>query len=870
MSNVTLDNPYLLLILIPLLLIVVIPFIIIIKRKKMNLQNVSSLILHIVICALIALSSANLKTSKIRHETTIYVLADVSSSTSNVIEQMDDYIENFKEKMSLSSKLSVIAFSKDCQQLVKPGEELKSLKSANVDTSSTNLEQALNYVETLFEEEYKNRVIVLSDGKETDGMATNAATTLKNKDIRIDAVYFNSDMTDDIKEILIDNVVYNKSTFKNSDEKLTIQIKSNFENTSKIVLKDNDEVIYEKEVLLTKGTNDISVDIDTNNIGSHNYVVTLTNNEDNNNKNNTYYFNQEIHEKCEVLVIGNYKDISISNTINNYIGDLCNVSYLFTHQSISTNIENYTKYDEIILSNVDFGSLKDGLKLSETLQTLVSDYGKSLITLGGNETYFSGNFMSTKLKDMLPIDTNPNDTKEKTALVLVIDNSGSMDGSRLENAKIGAIDCLNVLTEEDYVGVITFSDKTKVVCPLFSLINKAESANKINNIKSAGGTMMAPGLEVAYNQIKDVEMENKQIILISDGSPGDDGHEKIVEKMAAEGIVLSTINLAGIYSQPFLKKLADIGKGRYYAITSPTDLPNIMLDEVSQIVMETVIETESILNITNKNDPVVNGITSLPNIDGYNFSKAKYNATTVIDTTCTLEGGKVIENVPLYTYWDYGSGKVSSFMSSINSSWSTRFFDSVEGKKFFSSMVKTNYPRSRSDSHLVVDIDNKGYTSCINVKVPKYTSNTEMRGTVTSPDGKVEKLTFNMINGKYSKDFNTYIPGTYDLKLEYINYQTSNVYTYNTSFNYSYSSEYDMFEKSDNILLWQITNNSGIVSDIIDEIVNIEQEDSVFFKSYTRPLIIAAIILFIIDVIIRKFKWKDIIKLFKKQDKASI
>ena len=43
--------------------------------------------------------------------------------------------------------------------------------------------------------------------------------------------------------------------------------------------------------------------------------------------------------------------------------------------------------------------------------------------------------MSTKLKDMLPIDTNPNDTKEKTALVLVIDNSGkvTIDNKTIKN-----------------------------------------------------------------------------------------------------------------------------------------------------------------------------------------------------------------------------------------------------------------------------------------------------------------------------------------------------------------------------------------------------------------------------------------------------
>lgn len=870
MNNVTLDNPYLLFILIPLSLIVIIPFIIICRKRKLNIQNVTSLILHLIICAFISLSLANIKTQQVRHETTIYIVADVSSTTSNVIEQMDEYIEEFNEKLSASSKLGIVAFASSCQELVKPGNEIKSLSKATIDKGSTNLENALGYTASLFDEQYKKRIIVLSDGKENDGNANSIANTLKIQGIRIDAVYFNSDIDEQTKEVLIDKVVANESTFKNSNENLSVEIKSSFDTTSKIVVKDNNDIIYEKQVKINKGSNTIDVDIDTNKIGNHKYVITLEDDEDENNKNNIYYFDQEIHEKCEVLVIANFKDITISDQINSYVSEFANVSYMYTHQNVPLDIESYTKYDEIILSNVDLGDMKNSEKFSETLQTLVSDYGKSLITLGGDETYFTGNFITTKIKDMLPVDTNPNDTKEKTALVIVIDNSGSMDGSRLENAKLGAIDCLDVLTDEDYVGVITFSDKTKVIYPLSKLINKESIQLRISNIKSTGGTMMAPGLEEAYFQIKDVEMENKQIILISDGAPGDSGHEEIVEKMANEGIVLSTINLAGVYSETFLQDLAKIGKGRYYSITSATDLPDIMLDEVSQIVMESIIEQDSTLNITNINDPVVSGISSLPNISGYNFTKAKYNATTVIDTTCTLQSGKVIEHVPVYSYWDYGLGKVSSFMSGVNTPWSKNFFESTEGRKFFASMIKTNYPKQKNDSHLVIDINNKGYTTDIIVDVPSYTSNTEMRAIVTSPNGEVEKLTLNMINGKYVNDFKTSQPGTYSLKLEYINYKNSNVYTYNTTFTYSYSKEYDAFTKSDNIILWQITNDSGTVSNDIDEIVNIEQEDTIYSKNFKKPLLILSLILFVLDIIIRKFKLKDIKSLFKKKEKATL
>lgn len=874
MNNVTLDNPYLLFILIPLSLIVIIPFIIICRKRKLNIQNVTSLILHLIICALISLSLANIKTQQVRHETTIYIVADVSSTTSNVIEQMDEYIEEFNEKLSESSKLGIVAFASSCQELVKPGNEIKSLSKATIDKGSTNLENALGYTASLFDEQYKKRIIILSDGKENDGNANSIANTLKTQGIRIDAVYFNSDINEQTKEVLIDKVVANESTFKNSNENLSVEIKSSFDTTSKIIVKDNNDIIYEKQVKINKGSNTIDVDIDTTKIGNHKYVITLENDEDENNKNNIYYFDQEIHEKCEVLVIGNYNDFQISEKINDFIGDFANITYWYSTQNIPVNIESYSKFDEIILSNLDIGDLKNATDFSNVLEVMVSKYGKSLITLGGDETYFTGNYMSTKLKDLLPVDTNPSDTKERTALIMVIDHSGSMGGSRLENAKLGAVQCLDVLTENDLVGVVAFGDRSRVVSSLAQLTpeRKPKVISSINSIRESGGTMMYSGLEVAYQQMKinGADFSNKQIILISDGVPGDSGHEGLVQKMSEDGIVLSTMNLSGEFASSFLQNLATIGKGRYYAITTPSDLPDIMLDEVSEVIMESIIEQDTKLNISNPNDPVVDGIGSLPNIDGYNFTKAKYNATTVIDVDSVLKDGRIIENVPLYTYWDYGFGKVASFMTSLNTPWSEKLFGNNVGKKLFEAIVKTNFPKTRTESYLTVETINRGESTNIKVGVPSYTSNMEMRATVISPNKEKEKITLKLSNGVYSGDFNTKIAGTYDLKLEYINYATTNVYTYDTKFTYSYSEEYNVFIKSDPIILWQITNDSGTVSNDINEIVNIEQEDTIYSKDFKKPLLILSLILFVLDIIVRKFKLKDIKSLFKKKDKATL
>ena len=77
MDNVKFDNIELLYIFIPLVLLVVIPFFIFLKRNSFKSFNLISLFTHIIICALLSLSIAQIKTEEIETQSTIYIVADV-------------------------------------------------------------------------------------------------------------------------------------------------------------------------------------------------------------------------------------------------------------------------------------------------------------------------------------------------------------------------------------------------------------------------------------------------------------------------------------------------------------------------------------------------------------------------------------------------------------------------------------------------------------------------------------------------------------------------------------------------------------------------------------------------------------------------
>ena len=146
MSNISFDNPYLLIIGLVLLVLLFISFFVSIKKESFNFHNVGSLVLHAVIIVLVSLCLAGMKLERVVTETNVYVMADVSYSSIDNYEKIDEYIEDLKYNLPRNSKLGVVAFGKDHEILVELGSDLVSVKNTKVDTSETNIFDALNYI----------------------------------------------------------------------------------------------------------------------------------------------------------------------------------------------------------------------------------------------------------------------------------------------------------------------------------------------------------------------------------------------------------------------------------------------------------------------------------------------------------------------------------------------------------------------------------------------------------------------------------------------------------------------------------------------------------------------------------------------------
>ncbi len=861
MSNIKISSIWALLLIIPLLLFVIIPFVKM-KDGKRKAKNIISLIIHITICILLTLAISNIEILRSSKNTELYVLADVSISNEDNYEKMDNSLKELSSKIDINTKIGLVCFAKNYELLSPLGTNLKSVSSSHVDKSATDLESALKYTATLYHDNVIKKLLIISDGLETDNHSINAIEQLRAENINVDALSLDRAML--ANEVQINGVDYTKVTYTKKEETLKVSLQAGKDNNVTLNLYKNNELEATQNLLLNRGINIATFKLDTLQSGIYDYKVQVESEDDYYKDNNEFYFTQNVSAEYKVLVIGN--TLSDCESVSEFYTWPCDVSSYFNGEDIPYTLEDLCLYDEIVLSNVNIISLNNHEEFIINLEKVISKYGKSLSTYGA--TFASGTSSETmsKYNNMLPIQFEASDAK---CLALVIDASSSMEtDNRLDKAKEGAIACLDLLGEKDYVTVISFGDTTSVVQPLTSAKNREQIINSIRSIHVSYATNMTRGLQEAYNQIRNANFENKHVILLSDGLPSELDYyyslPNIVETMTNNNIVTSFININCREGDYLMRYLASIGTGEYYYISRSSDIVNVILSSVADVVNETVIEGDFTINSYKNHDVLTENVSNLPNIKGYNFSRIKGSANTVYTVTYTNDLGGTRE-VPLLAYWTFGKGKVLSFTSTFTNSWAEELKTSEGGKNLFKNILDYLKPKEKITSSYEFSVATKGFSTELNIELDLVNENAYLQVDIYLPDETV--ITKYLMNESYF--YNLVIPteekGIYKVTLtyRYLDYK----YTDTKYFAYSYSQEYNYFKESNEKLLYSLLSENGKVMHELDYTLLNDETSTRYYESISIYLLITTLFLFIIDIFLRKLRLSDLRFIHKKKTK---
>ena len=173
-------------------------------------------------------------------------------------------------------------------------------------------------------------------------------------------------------------------------------------------------------------------------------------------------------------------------------------------------------------------------------------------------------------------------------LGLVVDTSGSMEGTAIEDARKASLALLDALSEGDRLALVVFHSTTEVLVPSTVLTKEsiADIRAKIGGIKASGTTDLAGGLAGGLNEVRKVFQANgiNRVVLLGDGVPNDPIQiPGLAQAAAAQRIAITVLGLGLDYDETLMSQLSLTSGGRYHYLKDSSQVAKVFTDEVLRL-----------------------------------------------------------------------------------------------------------------------------------------------------------------------------------------------------------------------------------------------------------------------------------------------
>lgn len=165
----------------------------------------------------------------------------------------------------------------------------------------------------------------------------------------------------------------------------------------------------------------------------------------------------------------------------------------------------------------------------------------------------------------------PGSKRAPVNLALVIDRSGSMSGSKIENARRAAKKLVDLLDDQDRLSIVHYGTDVSAMGGVFCTPeNKVKLHRYISNIVDEGGTNIGDGLAVGEKHISRAlsDFRVNRVLLLSDGQPTvgittAGGLANVVKKIRERGVSVTSLGVGADFNEDLMQRLADVGGGSY-------------------------------------------------------------------------------------------------------------------------------------------------------------------------------------------------------------------------------------------------------------------------------------------------------------------
>lgn len=693
----------------------------------------------------------------------VYVLDRSRSASSGEAEAEEAILSSFEDRSEGDiAGLVVFATSAATEAYVGPAPPLQN-RTAVLARDETDIADGIRHAVSAVPSGYAGRIVLISDGLETQGDARTAAALAAARGMSIDVFPIHREAR---PELSIERVRVAESA--RPGEPVEVRIVTNAGQASPVrlqLLRDG-QPLAETETELAAGRDVLVFRDIAPEAGVHRYDAVLApqrEGDDESAANNRGGAFMRVAGGSRALLVSSapaanevLTQVLRARGANVDAGDV---------SVLPADAAGLASYDLVVLHDIPARSLSEAQMRG--VRAYVRSLGGGLLMAGARQSFGLGGYVDTPVEEALPARFDLRQRRDRLSLsmIIAIDRSGSMGapagpGTKLDLANEAAARSATMLSSSDRVGVMHVDTSVSWTVPMTAVEDPAAIASRIRRAQPGGGGIYVDiTLESSYATLLREPTQLKHLLLFSDGSDSAQlgGTRAQVRTAASSGITTSVVSMGRGVHTAELEVLSRLGGGRFYIVEDLRELPRIFTQETME-ASRAALSTEAFNVRAGAPSVVTRGINfaEAPPLLGHAVVAPRSSATHV------LWAG---EDEPLLSTWQYGLGKSAvltiDLAGEFNGPWirwgayatlldqTTRFLE--RGPQSFD--VEVGVHLRGGDGHVFVDaIDAEG--------VP--IDGLALDGTLADPGGEGQSVTFHQSGpGRYEATFDASQPGPY-------------------------------------------------------------------------------------------------------------
>ncbi len=710
-----------------------------------------ALFVRLLLVGLFAMVLAEPRAVRTKNAMSVVFALDVSDSiynTDNAIKYITETVQN-QRPQGTEDQQSLIIFGKAAAVEIPPTTQFPLEKlNSRIDHGATNLEQALSMSSAVIKEDLQGRIVLISDGVQTEGNLSRTLADLKVRGVAVDVLPIDYSYTD---EVWLERLDLPQQVKLGETYEAAMVLSSISDGKGKLVLRENGNVIAEQEVDYKAGKNRFSVPLTLRAAGYYEYTATIEveKGRDSLNKNNTvlnYIFVEG--EGKVLLVTDSVGDKRDWEPLEKAIREGERAVEVMDASQLPDNVISLTSYDAIIFCNVahdEFSAIQ-----LQAVRDAVYNMGAGFLMVGGPNSFGPGGYHHTVIEEILPVSMDISQKKvlPKGALVIVLHTcefaEGNTWGKRITK------EAIRVLGAQDEIGVIVYDPIKGGDLWLFELTPAAKYEELVPLINGASiGDMPSfqRPMEMGLKGLMKSDAATRHMIIISDGDPPLPP-KKVIEDFQISKVSVSMVAIFPHGGQEISKmsEIAGMTGGRYYYPDDPSRLPGIFIKE-SKTLKRSLLQNKVFTPTIGFPSPVIKGLDGMPELKGYVITTAKgHPAMQILNGPPDAEESDSLD--PILSIWQHGLGKTAAFTSDFSTNWGKNWQNWDRFQPFVKQLM-TDISRVKKDGHLRMATHTAGGEAAIVVEdFHPDESFMEIQAKLSGPNQKSENVTLKQVGAR--------------------------------------------------------------------------------------------------------------------------